>query len=261
LDGWVLCNGYGQGFEDIGVWIHYFIGDTEGFNKWLGDYPGNKRQVCRPYRDCHCGFEELKNPNPVCVYVTLDEMCEAKRVKRNDYNEGLALLKSMSQYNINNALICKYLPLSDEEHGPNLLMPPELLHASENGIIKYIFKSLRDQIGSGKYSDDIDTQHVRMYMIIKRQSEHNFLQGAMRNGLIDGTQCQAEERKGNLFLLLCMAHTTDGRIKLQRALGSPSQHRWKKFLEFLKLYLSMEEWFHYCNSKEEVANSRTMIAK
>ncbi len=52
-------------------------------------------------------------------------MREAKRVKRNDYNEGLALLKSMSQYDINNALICKYLPLSDKEHGPNLLMPPE----------------------------------------------------------------------------------------------------------------------------------------
>ena len=98
-------------------------------------------------------------------------------------------------------------------------------------------------------------------MIIKRQSKRDFLRGAMRNGLIDGTKCQAEERKGNLFLLLCIAHTTDRSIKLQRALGNPSQHRWKKFLEFLKLYLSMEEWFHDCNSKEEVANSRTMIAK
>ncbi len=83
----------------------------------------------------------------------------------------------------------------------------------------------------------------------------------MRNGLIDGTKCQAEERKGNLFLLLCIVHTTDGSNKLQRALGHPSQKRWKKFLEFLKLYLSMEEWFHDCNRKEEVTNSRDMIAK
>ncbi len=29
----------------IKVWIHYFIGDTEGNDKWLGHYPGNKRQV------------------------------------------------------------------------------------------------------------------------------------------------------------------------------------------------------------------------
>jgi hypothetical protein len=245
----------------IKVWIHYFIGDTEGFNKWLGHYPGNKRQICRPYRDCHCGFDELRNPNPSCVNVTLEEMREAKQVKRNNYNEGLALLKSMSRYDINNALISKYLPLSDKEHGPNLATPPELLHASGNGLIKYIFESLRDQIGSGKDRDDIDKQHVRMYMIIKHQSERDFPRRAMRNGIIDVTKCQAEERKGNLFLLLCIAHTTDGSNKLQRALERPSQHRWKKFLDFFKLYLSMEEWFHDCNRKEKVANSRNMIAK
>jgi hypothetical protein len=66
-------------------------------------------------------------------------------------------------------------------------------------------------------------------MIINQQSERDFPRGAMRNGLIDGTKCQAEESKGTLFRLLCIAHTTNGSIKLQRALGSPSQHRWKKF--------------------------------
>ena len=109
------------------------------------------------------------------------------------------------------------------------MMPPELLHTSGSGLIKYIFESLRNQIGSGKDRDDIDKQHVRMYMIIKRQSERDFPRGAMRNGLIDGTKCQAEERKGNLFLLLCIAHTTDGSNKLQTALGYASQGRWKKF--------------------------------
>ena len=29
------------------VWIHYFIGDTEGNNKFLGHFAGNKKQVCR----------------------------------------------------------------------------------------------------------------------------------------------------------------------------------------------------------------------
>ena len=57
-------------------------------------------------------------------------------------------------------------------------------------------------------------------MIIKRQSERDFPRGAMRNGIIDGTKCQAEERKGNLFLLMCIAHTLDGSIKIQKALES-----------------------------------------
>ena len=245
----------------IKVWIHFIIGDTEGNNKLLGHYPGNKKQVCRPYRDCRCSYDDLKNPNPSCVYTTIAEMREAKRVKRENVQDGLALLKSMSRYDIKNALTCKDLPLSDMESGPWGITPPELLHAGGQGVIKYVFESLSYQIGSGKDRDEIDKLHVRIYMIIKRQSERDFPRGAMWNGIIDGTKCQASERKGNLFLLLCIAHTTEGSLKLQKALGYPSPSRWKNFLECLKLYLAMEEWFHDCNQKEEVNNSREMIAK
>jgi hypothetical protein len=140
------------------------------------------------------------------------------------------------------------------------MMPPELLHTSGCGLIKYIFKSLQLQIGSGKIRDDIDKLHVRVYMSIKRQSEHDFPRGAMRNGIIDGTKCQLEERKGNLFLLLCIANTTKGSLKLQHTLGH-NHSKWKKWLEFITLYLSMENWFHDCNNKEEVIQARPLIAK
>ena len=59
---------------NIRIWIYYFIGDTEGNNKWLGHYQGNLPQVHRPYRDCTCSFHELSNPNPSCVYTTMNEM-------------------------------------------------------------------------------------------------------------------------------------------------------------------------------------------
>ena len=52
-----------------------------------------------------------------------------------------------------------------------------------------MFELLRMQIGSGKDCDDIDKQHVWMYMVIKRHSERDFPRGAMRNGLIDGMMC------------------------------------------------------------------------
>jgi hypothetical protein len=35
----------------VKVWIHYFIGDTKGNNKSLGQYPGNREGARRPYRD------------------------------------------------------------------------------------------------------------------------------------------------------------------------------------------------------------------
>ncbi len=40
-----------------------------------------------------------------------------------------------------------------------------------------------------------------------------------------------------------------------------SDAKWKQYIEFLKLYLSMEEWFHDSNNKVEVINARPQIAK
>lgn len=44
---------------------HLFIGDMEGHNKWLGHYNSSQPGVSRPYRDCHCQFEDLSHPNPM----------------------------------------------------------------------------------------------------------------------------------------------------------------------------------------------------
>jgi hypothetical protein len=51
----------------------------------------------------------------------------------------------MSRYDIKNALTKKYMPLSDNIHGPYCMMPPELLHTSGSGLIKYMFESLQWQ--------------------------------------------------------------------------------------------------------------------
>jgi hypothetical protein len=104
------------------------------------------------------------------------------------------------------------------------------------------------------------TSCIFEYMFVKRQSERELPQGAIRNGIIDGTKCQSEVRKANLFLLLCVANTTEGSMKLQTALNHNSS-KWKKLQEFIKLYLSMCEWFHDCNDKEEVNQARSLIAK
>jgi hypothetical protein len=78
-------------------------------------------------------------------------------------------------------------------------MPPELLHTSGSGLIMYMFELLCHQLGVRKDRDYIDWEHVVVSNIIKRQSEHDFPQGSMRNGVIDRTKCQSLEQKGNLF--------------------------------------------------------------
>ncbi len=78
-------------------------------------------------------------------------------------------------------------------------MLPELLHTSGSGLIMYMFESFREQMGGGKDRDLIDKQHILISNLIKRQSECDFPQGSMRNGLIDGTKCQSSKQKGNSF--------------------------------------------------------------
>jgi hypothetical protein len=65
----------------VKVWIHFFIGDTEDKNKWLGHYPGNRKEIHCPYRDCKCEYDQLSNTNPECVYTTLGDMQLAKIIK------------------------------------------------------------------------------------------------------------------------------------------------------------------------------------
>jgi hypothetical protein len=142
----------------------------------------------------------------------------AKKRKREGEDAGIEYYRSISMYDIRNVLTEKSLPPSDNIHGPYKMMPPELLHTSGSGLIMYMFESLRDQMEGGKDRDLIDIQHILISNLIKRQIERDFPRGSMRNRLLDGTKCQSSEQKGNLFQLLCMAHTTNGSCVMKRSL-------------------------------------------
>jgi hypothetical protein len=57
-----------------------------------------------------------------------------------------------------------------------------------------------------------------------------------------------------------MAHTKNGSCVMKRSIRL-SDTKWKQYIEFLKLYLGMEGWFHDSNNKNEVINARPQIAK
>jgi hypothetical protein len=171
----------------IKIWIHYFIGDTEGNNKWLGHYGGSNIRTNRPYRDCQCSFREMSMPNPQCVYSTLREMKIASHKLRADNKEGIELFKSISRHTINNALLEPTLPLSDCLHGPFCMFPPGMLHTSDSGLIIYMLESLQIQVGEGMSRNKLDIQHIRMSNAIRRQSERDFPRGTTRSRIIDST--------------------------------------------------------------------------
>ncbi len=82
----------------------------------------------------------------------------AKKRKQDNEDAGIEYYCSVSMYDIRDALTEKSLPLSDNIHGPNKMMPPELLHTSGSGLIMYMFESFRDQIAGEKDRDLIDQQ-------------------------------------------------------------------------------------------------------
>jgi hypothetical protein len=109
----------------------------------------------------------------------MEDIKFAKKRKREDEDSGVKYYWSNSMYEIRNALTEKSFPLSDNIHGLYKMMPPELLHTSGSGLIMYMFKSLRDQMGGGKDRDLIDKQHIQTSSLIKRQSKQDFPSGSM----------------------------------------------------------------------------------
>ena len=98
-----------------------------------------------------------------------------------------------------------------------------------------------------------------MQQSLTRQSERDLPRGATRNGVVDGTKCQASERRGNFFSLTCIVHTADG-ILLKECLGLRTD-QWRTLLWFMRQYLALEEWYHCSNEKAEVRNARRKIGK
>ncbi len=95
----------------VKIWIHHYIGDTEGNNKWLCQYPRNRDGVQCPYCNCKCSFKDLKNMNPNCVYITLDDIHQATMRKQNDDDGGKQYFKSVSCYDIKMPFLnysCRY---------------------------------------------------------------------------------------------------------------------------------------------------------
>ncbi len=165
----------------------------------MGQYLGDREGVQQPYQDCKCTFDILNHTNPICDYLTLEDIKETKRRKRNDNDGGVQYFKSVLMYNIKNAFLEQFIPLLDNVHGPFGMMPPELLHTSGSELIIYMFESLHYHLGGGIDHDYIEQEHVVVNNMIKRQSKRDFPRGWMQNILIDGIKCQSSERKGDLF--------------------------------------------------------------
>ena len=118
------------------VWIHFFIGDTQGNNTWLGHYNASC-PMKRPYRDCWCQFLDTSLAHHRCIYITLSEINQAyaEMQQASTTKEKRKHFKQISKHPIKNAFIHGNLPLSDIKHRPFQMSPPKLLHTFGSGQV------------------------------------------------------------------------------------------------------------------------------
>jgi hypothetical protein len=247
------------------VWIHFFIGDTSGNNRWLGHF-NSGANIQHPYRDCACEIEDMEDPNPTCIYLTRDDYHHhiAHRSTLEGSRDKVNLDASLSKNPIRNAFMNDNVPLSDLTCGINRMTPPERLHTTCEGCTKYIFESLLQTITNCTDGCTlirvIEKIHYTLHFEWSRNSERDYPRSAGRNGLMNQSKVNGSERRGNLLCLLCLCHTDAIKHTLTEKLREQSISI-KNFFKCLKLYLSMEEWFHDSNLKEEVSASRPLVAE
>ncbi len=172
--------------------------------------------------------------------------------------------KEFSKHNTLNAFMHEDLPLSDQIHGIYHMTPPEWLHTTSEGLTKYMIDSLCNTIGNMGHGKKVLTkienlQHT-LHFHLKKNSERDFAMGSARNDALKNTLVSATEHHGNMFLLLCLCHT-DAVCKDFETVLCRFGINSANFFKCLKLYISMEEWFHENNLKDEANSANSLVAE
>jgi hypothetical protein len=247
------------------VWIHYCVDDTQGNNQWLGHYNGSGN-LNHLYRDCKCHMLDMDKPNPNCQFTTRQDYFSQKSLIRHCTTESLKkdVCKEYSKHNIDNAFMDEEPSALRSNTWLFQMTPPEELHTTSEGSTKYMIDSLRNSIGDlgdgKKLMTKIENLPHTLHFDLKRNSERDIPRGSARNGALKNTLLSATKCCGNMFHLLCLCHTAAIRDDLQTILIQSSIIP-AKFVKCLKLYISMEEWFHNNNPKREVWSAQCLVSK
>ena len=232
----------------VKVWIHIIAGDTSGHNNVCGHY--NVSNSNCPYRHCICTLQQLSDAVAQCYLITLNDVKDLTPRELVDW----------SKHDIDNAF--DDTPLSDQLHGKFGVTPAEMLHVCGNGVYKYQFESTKDLIGKKdsrqKQKNEFNALHQHLVLDGSRQSKRDFPRTSTRTGVLDGTKMSATERLGNLMVLLCLAHTTQG-IALLRRGWQKNNIGQQDFRDCIKLQLAYEKWVNDSNEIQDVKDSVPLV--
>jgi hypothetical protein len=155
-------------------------------------------------------------------------------------------------------------PFADQVHGIFGCVPAEMLHVTGNGIMKYQLEVVKQIIESGTKKtnklNQLDVLHHNLVTESLKQSERDMPRMSLRNGVTDETKMTASERVGNMFMLLCVIHTKDGREFFHNGLNE-LDIALSAFKNCMKLQLSFEKWVDDSNPIIDVSGASDLLSK
>ena len=133
------------------------------------------------------------------------QWARCEKASAESEEEKKRVFRDISKHNIIYAFCLPNMPLSDLIHGIYKMSPPELLHTSGSGLIKYVFSSVRARLtpeSQRSYND----LHCLVSSDVSKQSKTKFPRGTDRTSPLDGTKSHSIENDGNFFRFGCIAN-------------------------------------------------------
>ncbi len=164
--------------------------------------------------------------------------------------DGMKMVQSLLRHCINNALYQTKLPLFNALHGANKMCPHGLLHTLDVRLTIYMQEALQGLMSGGSSRDTWMHSTSKCTTQSDNKVRGIFLVAQFAVGWLTVRVANHQSKKV-ISSYLCFLHMSDGAFILKQELNFVPSH-WETWLNFLKLYLSMEEWFHDSRPKDEV---------
>ena len=219
---------------DIICPLMYIICDNEEAEKLAGHYNSRTSGVRKHSRCCNVSFDDLDNPDHVCIFDAWDDI-DAISLFGTDDDRRL-----MSVHEVENAF--KQLTLSDVVRGILGILLPDTLHVYNKGPIERVMHVLFENVSDNK-KVKMDEVVFHFHKTHNQTARKFFPSTDFSRGISQLTKLTSNENVGAIFLLVIVSHYKEGWQILQEALNSHEETgNVKDVIELMEAMLCFHAW-------------------
>ena len=182
--------------------VAFVIADVQEADQICSFYPSNTQGHKRVCRTCDVSVENACRTTVPCHRYTKDEILT---LFENEDREGLAEINQryvVNSYNV--------IDMGDDPHGIHGKCHTEMMHAVQEGIVKYLLEILMDVVLTETECSHLDDYISCMCQHLGDHGKDQFPRTSWKNGFSKLTHLTASDRMGKLFTCLLFLVTDKG---------------------------------------------------